>query len=188
MSSIITHIFSGNILSTCVITSKVLFFQPPKYALRNSSSHLFQSLLSRSYTSSTLNESEKCETVFLNPKKKVPVQDEQAKLYKINWKERVGKLLLDGGILGSLLFLIGDGIFVWWVYRTNEQHINEIMEKGTRPQSIGTDDEYVSRHKDIERLKIIFQPNKNHAYYHTVYGEPGTGKTTLLKIAANEVG
>ncbi|CAG8461873.1 12459_t:CDS:2 [Dentiscutata erythropus] len=95
-----------------------------------------------------------------------------SKLYNINWKE-IGKLLLGGG----------DGIFVWWISQSNERRINETMKNGTRPQLIVSDDEYVPRHKDIERLKV-----KNHAYYHVVCGEHGTGKTTLVRVVANEVG
>ncbi|RIA93638.1 hypothetical protein C1645_819161 [Glomus cerebriforme] len=119
-------------------------------------------------------------------KKEFSVQYVQNKLYNINWKEQIfgmGKLLLGGGIL----FQMGDEIFVWWVYRSNEKHINETMEKGTRLQLIVSDDEYISRPEDIERFKIMFKPNKNHANYHVVCGEHGTGKTTLLRIAANEV-
>ena len=48
------------------------------------------------------------------------------------------------------------------------------------------EDEYVPQPKVIERLKGIFQPNKNHSYYHAVCGEHGTGKTTLTRIVANE--
>ena len=51
----------------------------------------------------------------------------------------MGKLLLDGGIL----FLVEDRIFVWWVYRSNEQCINKTMENGTQPQLTVSDDEYV---------------------------------------------
>ncbi|RGB28617.1 hypothetical protein C1646_819006 [Rhizophagus diaphanus] len=40
----------------------------------------------------------------------------------------------------------------------------------------------------VERLKKIFQLNRNQSFYHVVCGEHGTGKTTLTRIASREVG
>src|SRR3954453_23615551 len=108
------YYFRRSVLPSRLVTRQVL--QPQKFALRNSNPQLFQSSLSRSYTNSAPNKAEKWRSVFFNIKNKFPLQAVQNKLYNINWKERifgVGKLLLGGGIL----FLVGDGIFVWWVYR-----------------------------------------------------------------------
>ncbi|CAG8767382.1 11895_t:CDS:2, partial [Ambispora leptoticha] len=89
---------------------------------------------------------------------------------------------------GGVVFLAGDLLYAWWVNQSNERRINKTMEKGTRPQLAVLEDEYVPRPEVIERLKEIFQPNKNHSYYHAVCGEHGTGKTTLTRVVANEVG
>ncbi|CAG8599566.1 9590_t:CDS:2 [Diversispora eburnea] len=61
------------------------------------------------------------------------------------------------------------------------------MEKGTQPKLTVSDDEYIPRPGIINLLKRIFQPSKNHSYYHVVCGEHGTGKTSLFRIVANEV-
>ena len=53
VSSLAAKSFHRNVLSTCPITHKVLFFQQPKCALRKSNAHLSQLSLMRSYTNST---------------------------------------------------------------------------------------------------------------------------------------
>ncbi|RIA89669.1 hypothetical protein C1645_824489 [Glomus cerebriforme] len=40
----------------------------------------------------------------------------------------------------------------------------------------------------VNHLKKILQPHRNHSYYHVTCEEHGTGKTTLVRIASNEVG
>jgi Cdc6-like AAA superfamily ATPase len=49
------------------------------------------------------------------------------------------------------------------------------------------DDQFVSRDQISATLNKIFQPNKNHPYYHIVCGEHGTGKTTLTRAEAKNV-
>src|SRR5256885_62821 len=54
MSSFMAKSFHRNILPTCLITHKALFFQQPKCALRKSNPpHLSQLSFMRSYTNST---------------------------------------------------------------------------------------------------------------------------------------
>jgi len=162
-----------NVLSSLLTTHKVPFFQPPKHVLRNSSSQLFRSSLIRSYSNFAPKERK---SVFFNIKKKFSaVQVMHGKLYNINWKEQIF-VVRDLLLSCSLLFLIGDAIYVLWIDHSNEKHINETMEKGTRPQLAVLDDEYVPRHKDIERLKKIFHPSKNHAFYHVVMKNMGLAK------------
>ncbi|CAB5378230.1 unnamed protein product [Rhizophagus irregularis] len=63
----------------------------------------------------------------------------------------------------------------------------QTCEKGIRPKIDISDDKLVSRPLVIERFKKILQPDKDHSYYHLVCGEYGIGKTTLVRIASNEV-
>ncbi|PKK61955.1 hypothetical protein RhiirC2_791077 [Rhizophagus irregularis] len=70
----------------------------------------------------------------------------------------------------------------------NKWLLNKTVKKGTRPKIDISDDKLVSRPLVIERFKKILQPDKDHSYYHLVCGEHGTGKTTLVRIASNEVG
>ncbi|CAG8449422.1 10500_t:CDS:2 [Diversispora eburnea] len=81
--------FRRNVLSSRLVIRKILFFQPPKHALRNSNPRLFHSSLPRSYTNSISKESEKWKSVFFNVKRKFPVQVIKAKLHNINWKEQM---------------------------------------------------------------------------------------------------
>ncbi|CAI2177568.1 3892_t:CDS:10, partial [Funneliformis geosporum] len=63
-----------------------------------------------------------------------------------------------------------------------------IFEEGTRPVINVSDDEFFPRPIIVNHLKAIFQPAKHHSRYYTVYGEHGTGKTTLIRLASREVG
>ncbi|CAB5215086.1 unnamed protein product [Rhizophagus irregularis] len=64
---------------------------------------------------------------------------------------------------------------------------NGVAFVGIRPKIDISDDKLVSRPLVIERFKKILQPDKDHSYYHLVCGEYGIGKTTLVRIASNEV-
>ena len=85
-------------------------------------------------------------------------------------------------------FFLGDILFAWSLNKYNEHLLNKTVEKGTRPEIDVSDDEFVPRLLVVDRLKEIFQPYRNQSFYHVVCGEHGTGKTTLTKIASNEVG
>ncbi|PKY61119.1 hypothetical protein RhiirA4_485673 [Rhizophagus irregularis] len=63
-----------------------------------------------------------------------------------------------------------------------------IPEEGTKPEIGILDDEIFPRPIVVNLLKNIFQPDKNQSFYHSVCGEHGTGKTTLVRIASKEVG
>ncbi|GBB89358.1 hypothetical protein RclHR1_01600030 [Rhizophagus clarus] len=56
------------------------------------------------------------------------------------------------------------------------------MEERTRPKIDIADDEFVSRPLIVDLLKKILQ------YYYLICGDHGTEKTTLTRIASNEVG
>ncbi|RIA99368.1 hypothetical protein C1645_730976 [Glomus cerebriforme] len=77
----------------------------------------------------------------------------------------------------------------FWALNTyNERLLNDIVERGTRSEIDVSDNEIVSRSLFVNRLKKIFQPSRNQSFYHVISGEHGTGKSTLIKIASNEVG
>ncbi|CAG8682840.1 13796_t:CDS:2 [Funneliformis caledonium] len=89
---------------------------------------------------------------------------------------------------GIAFFISGDNLYSWYVNFRNECLLNKTMEKGTRPETDGSDDELVPRPEVLERLMKILQPHKNHSFYHMVCGEHGTGKTTLTRMASREAG
>ena len=80
-------------------------------------------------------------------------------------------------------------LYAWYRNGCNECLLNKTVENGTQPKITNvSEDELVSRPLVVDRLKKIFQPNRDQSFYHIVCGEIGTGKTTLTKIASNEVG
>ncbi|RIA89997.1 hypothetical protein C1645_738186 [Glomus cerebriforme] len=94
------------------------------------------------------------------------------------------------GLLVSILifFISGDVIYAWGRSKYNEYLLNKTVEEGIQPKIDISNDEFVSRPLAVDRLKKILQPHRNHSYYHVICGEHGTGKTTLARIASNEVG
>jgi hypothetical protein len=143
---------------------------------------MFQSSLSSYHTISSPNNSNKWKSAW--KEKWVSVQ---AQLYSINWKKRMSEsweLLLKGGAI----FLVGDLIYLGWVNQTNARHVSKTLERGTQPEESVSKDKLISRPNVVERLKEIFQPNKDHSHYHVICGEHGTGKTTLTTKVAKEVG
>ena len=83
-------------------------------------------------------------------------------------------------------FISGDILFAWFLNKYNKRLLNNTVEKGTRPKIV--DDKLVPRPLIVDHLKKIFQPCRNQSFYHVICGEHGTGKTTLTRIASNEVG
>ncbi|GBC27838.2 uncharacterized protein OCT59_008348 [Rhizophagus irregularis] len=83
------------------------------------------------------------------------------------------------GILGYLACCRG---------RNNDSRLIKNVKEGTRPEINVSADELFPRPIIVSHLKAIFQPAKNQSRYYTVCGEPGTGKTTLIKLALKEVG
>src|SRR2546423_14192724 len=116
----ITRCFCRSVLPSRFVTREVLFFQPPKFALRNSRPDMFQSLFSRTFTNPASNESEKSKSASLAWKKKlIPVS---TYLGSINWKGRRGLLL---GI--GVLVLAGDLIYLVVVTQSNQQRVNKTL-------------------------------------------------------------
>ncbi|CAJ0756981.1 11070_t:CDS:2 [Entrophospora sp. SA101] len=163
------------------VTCRVLFLQPQNPMLRNLRLNLFPSYLSRSYAISTL------------PPPRHTSPDESAssnwkKLTSITAKRLPTAILAKIFVTGFLGFISVDLLYAWYRNWHNERLITNTIEKGTRPETDVSDDEFVPRPLVVERLKRIFQPYKNQSFYHMVCGEHGTGKTTLTRISAKEVG
>ncbi|RHZ85192.1 hypothetical protein Glove_70g60 [Diversispora epigaea] len=159
-----------------------LFLRRQNLVSRNSEPVPFQLSLYRPYTNSAPNDFEKWKSAW--NKKWTPIRTylRSIALIKLAWDTAV--FLWSGGVI----LFAGDLLYIWWVSHSNERLINETMEKGTRPKLTVLNNEHVPRPEIIKLLERIFQPSKNHSYYHVVCGEHGTGKTTLTREVANKVG
>ena len=92
-------------------------------------------------------------------------------------------------IIGGIVFFIsGDNIYSWYVNRYNEHLLNETVEKGNQPDVGVKEGNQIPWVVIVKRLKKILQPYEDQLFYHVICGEYGTGKTTLIKLAAKEVG
>ncbi|CAJ0748282.1 12599_t:CDS:2 [Entrophospora sp. SA101] len=138
--------------------------------LRNLRLDLFQSYLSRSYANSTL---------------PPPLLMSLPPPIGRNLQTAIPVKIFVTGFLG---FVSLDLCHTWYWNWHNECLITNTIEKGTQPETDVLDDEFVPRPLVVERLKRIFQLYKNQSFYHMVCGEHGTGKTTLTRISAKEVG
>ena len=103
-------------------------------------------------------------------------------------KESILDPIVVGLSISFFGFIIGDVLFAWSLNKYNQYCLKNVVEKGTRPKIDISDDEFVSRPLIVDRLKKILQPHRDQSSYYVVSGEHGTGKTTLVRIAANEVG
>jgi Cdc6-like AAA superfamily ATPase len=163
-----------SVLPSHLVTRQAMFLQSQRFALRNSNPVLFQSLLLRSYTNSTLP----------SPPPE-GLKDVAFVLDKYLGKaEKVLKKLIFAGLIGST----GDVLFAWCWNSYNKRKLNKTVEKGTRPDVRITEAELVPRPLITERLKKILVPRRNQSSYYVVCGEHGTGKTTLMRVASREVG
>ena len=106
----------------------------------------------------------------------------------ISSKESILDPIVVGLSISFFGFIIGDVLFAWSLNKYNQYCLNNVVEKGTRPAVGISKDKLISRPEIIERLKNILQPYEDQSSYHVVCGEHGTGKTTLTKIASNEIG
>lgn len=137
-------------------------------------------MLSRTYTNSTSDKTEKWKHTFFELKKKwTPVK---TYFQSINYKQQALGFLLSS----SLVFLVGDAIFIWWTCHSNERNVNKAIEFGTRPKLL--EGEFILRPELENRLKKIFQLSKNFSSYHVICEEHGTGKTTLARKVVNDIG
>ncbi|CAG8735848.1 22006_t:CDS:2, partial [Racocetra persica] len=173
------YYFRNSVLPSRLVTHQVMFSQQQKFAIRNSKPVLFQSSLSRSYTNSTFpppSPQDSTSSPYLNKFAKATAKRLPTFI--------IGKLVVAGVISLISVDLLYAGYRNWH----NEHLLNKTVEKGTRPEIDVSDDELVPRPLVVDRLKKIFQPNRNQSYYFVVCGEHGTGKTTLTRTVSREVG
>ena len=88
----------------------------------------------------------------------------------------------------SAVLLTGDCIYYMWMISSNNRRVNKTMEKGTQPQDKVSEDKFIPRYEIMVQLRKIFQPDEDQSSYYVIYGEHGTGKTTLIKRVAREIG
>lgn len=81
-----------------------------------------------------------------------------------------------------------DFLYIEYANRYNECLFNKTVEKGTQSYVEISEDKLVSRPEIIKYLKLILQSDKDQAFYHMICEEYGCEKSTLTKIASEEVG
>ncbi|RHZ46055.1 hypothetical protein Glove_637g7 [Diversispora epigaea] len=111
-----------------------------------------------------------------------------SKIVKYNIEQLPTSLIVNLIVVVISLFIPIDLIYAWYRNKCNELLLNETMENGTRPKVEVPIEEFVPRSLVVNSLKKIFTPNKYQSFYYIICGEYGTGKTTLVKTAAKEVG
>ncbi|CAB5382713.1 unnamed protein product [Rhizophagus irregularis] len=94
----------------------------------------------------------------------------------------IGKLV----VVSIISLILVDFFYAEYQNWYNEHLLNKTVEKDTQFKIDILDDEFIPQPLIIDRLKKIFQPNRNQSYYHVIYGEYGTGKTTLTKQAIGQ--
>jgi hypothetical protein len=72
-------------------------------------------------------------------------------------------------------------------YYYNERSLFNAIKHGSCPP-IKNEEALISRNAVKTDLKTMFKPPSNYRFYHAIVGEHGTGKTTVVKQAAREVG
>ncbi|CAB4436554.1 unnamed protein product [Rhizophagus irregularis] len=140
-----------------------MFSQPQKFAIRNSNPVLFQLSLSKFYTNSISSPSS-------------PQNDSNSSFHLNKFAKTTAKQL-PTVIIGKLVvvsiisLILVDFFYAGYQNWYNEHLLNKTVEKGTQFKIDVLNDKFIPRPLVIDRLKKIFQPNRNQSYYHVVYGE-----------------
>ncbi|CAG8580385.1 4999_t:CDS:2 [Ambispora gerdemannii] len=87
------------------------------------------------------------------------------------------------GLLGLISFDLG---YNSWRNKANERYVDETLEKGSRPYLRVPKNYIVPRSEVLKDFLKIFEPGQAESTYTVICGEHGTGKTVLIKIAANK--
>ncbi|CAG8460330.1 10615_t:CDS:2 [Acaulospora morrowiae] len=180
MSSKITQHFRRAVFPIYFVNHRVRCLQSPSLMLRNLRPDLSQLSPLRPYTNSS-------------PSPHASLEESKSSFYMKKSTKYIAKRLRTAisaniKVTGLVGLISVDLLYAWYRNRCNERLLNETVEKGTRPEINVLGYELVSRPLVVDRLKKIFQPHRNHFFNHMIYGEPGSGKTTLTRIASNEVG
>ncbi|CAB4488582.1 hypothetical protein RhiirA1_467093 [Rhizophagus irregularis] len=157
------------------------FLQLSKFNLKPN--YKVQSSYPRYHTISFPNKYEKWKpTYFIQKKRWPPIQN----YLHYNNCEYNNTSKLFNIILYGCGLIIPYGSLIYWA-QSYKQHNIKILEKEILKEVV-LPYGYISRPEVVEQIKKIFQPDNDHSYYHVIYGEVGTGKTTLVKKAIKEVG
>ena len=181
MSSNMTRCFCEGIIIPSQTVARSL--RPP--VLLNLRPRLIQSSLSRQYTISS-NKLERWNSVSRGLKNKLTLA--QTFLYSINWNQHMQKMQKMGKLCSNAAFQTSNWIYHKWEIKLNNRRVDKTMERGTQLQEEVSCDMFLPRFDIMEELEKMFQLNEHHPSYHIIRGGHGTGKTTLIKSLANDIG
>ncbi|KAI3655280.1 hypothetical protein MP638_006861, partial [Amoeboaphelidium occidentale] len=95
------------------------------------------------------------------------------------------KLILGiGGLFGSQY------AYVSYIAYSDDQKLKRTLESGSRPAISVKDTQFVDRPSLVKDLTRMLSPkvDEEGSSYYVISGEPGTGKTTMIKKVAQEIG
>ncbi|CAG8748652.1 14365_t:CDS:2, partial [Gigaspora rosea] len=92
------------------------------------------------------------------------------------------------GIVTSAGLVLFDLNFANWYNRRNERTILNAFEYGSCPEPDVMQKQLIYREIVIKQLRRFLEPISDHSSYHVVVGNHGTGKTTVVRQCAREVG
>ena len=92
-------------------------------------------------------------------------------------------------MLSGTIILIGDLLYAWLWSKYNDHCLYRTIKNGTLPVSYVPPQKLIFR-TEVKKLERLFNPeiNEDRPYYHVICGKHGTGKTTIVKMAAKNVG
>ncbi|GBB88550.1 hypothetical protein RclHR1_01510001 [Rhizophagus clarus] len=178
------YYFRRNVLSSRLATYQVMFLQSQKVALRYSNHNLFHSSLSKSFTNTAIHSSP--HNIPSKESSSSPNLNKNLVKFSKGPAKRLPVSILVNLVIAGLVSV--DLLYAWLLNKYNEHLVNNTVEKGTQPEIYISDDQLFPRPLVVDRLKKIFQPDRDQSFYHVVCGEYGTGKTILTKMASREVG
>ncbi|CAG8791600.1 23865_t:CDS:1, partial [Gigaspora rosea] len=120
-----------------------------------------------------------------NPKKPKPLSHNSFATF--GWKE-IWNFLRNNWKQVMGIGILTDFLVAFVVDRVSEYRVISALENGTKPVPKVKNEQFISRPQISETLKKVFQPDEDHSYYHVICGEHGTGKTTLVRMEAKNVG
>ncbi|CAG8590668.1 10094_t:CDS:2 [Diversispora eburnea] len=200
-----TQVFRKNIFPSHFVNHRVRCLQSPSLTLRNSRPDLLQSTFSRNFTNVKDAEAgHKAEDVIPEGSK-IPVTsfgelvqkkfiDISKKLKKPKPPSHTSSATFGWKDIWNFLrnnwkqIILADFLVAFVVDKVSEYRVGSALENGTRPVAKVKDGQFVSRPQISETLEKVFQPDEDHSYYHVVCGEHGTGKTTLTRREAKNIG